>query len=262
MGVAERRGEPALAVHRHAAGDGDGQPAVRGAGVQTAATASSSRYTYRFFEANLLVFFALLLVTGAAQQIWVGRVFFIWTSVFNLFVVSVFWAFMVDVFSREQGKRLFGFIAAGATVGAMSGSSSPRSLGRCSGRRRCCWCRWCCWRSRSSRCGGCRASPRRCRRRRRRGTRRSSPIGGGMMAGLSRARQQPLPAQREPVHAALHDHRHGAVFPAGRHRRPLVHRPRRPDGVLRTHRPRRQRADAGHAVVPHEPHPRARSASR
>ena len=85
-------------------------------------------YTYRFFEANLLVFFGLLLVTGAAQQIWIGRVFFVWTSVFNLFVVSVFWAFIVDVFSREQGKRLFGFIAAGATVGAMSGSAITASL--------------------------------------------------------------------------------------------------------------------------------------
>lgn len=84
--------------------------------------------TYRFFEANLLVFFALLLVTTAAQQIWIGRVFFIWTSVFNLFVVSVFWAFLVDVFTREQGTRLFGFIAAGATVGAMSGSAITASL--------------------------------------------------------------------------------------------------------------------------------------
>jgi len=85
-------------------------------------------YTYRFFQANLLVFFALLLLTGAAQQIWIGRVFFIWTSVFNLFVVSVFWAFLVDVFTREQGTRLFGFIAAGATVGAMSGSAITASL--------------------------------------------------------------------------------------------------------------------------------------
>lgn len=85
-------------------------------------------YTYRFFQANLLIFFALLLVAGAAQQIWVGRVFFIWTSVFNLFVVSVFWAFIVDVFTQEQGRRLFGFIAAGATIGAMSGSAITASL--------------------------------------------------------------------------------------------------------------------------------------
>ena len=69
-------------------------------------------YTYRFFEANLVVFFLLFLTGNAAIQRWVGGAFFVWTSVFNLFVVSVFWAFMVDVFSREQGKRLFGFIAA------------------------------------------------------------------------------------------------------------------------------------------------------
>ncbi|AMY11309.1 ADP/ATP carrier protein family protein [Luteitalea pratensis] len=84
--------------------------------------------TYRFFQANLLVFFALFLMGGAVVQKWAGGVFFVWTSVFNLFVVSVFWAFLVDVFSREQGKRLFGFIAAGATVGALLGSSVPAFL--------------------------------------------------------------------------------------------------------------------------------------
>jgi len=56
------------------------------------------------------------------QTIWVGRIFFIWISVFNLFVVSIFWQMIVDVFNSEQGKRLFGFIAAGATLGAISGS--------------------------------------------------------------------------------------------------------------------------------------------
>ena len=61
---------------------------------------------------------------------WVGRVFFIWTSVFNLFVVSVFWAMIVDIFNSEQGKRLFGFIAAGATVGAIIGSAVTASLAR------------------------------------------------------------------------------------------------------------------------------------
>ena len=79
--------------------------------------------TYRFFQANLLIFFVLLSTLSAAMQVWVGGVFFVWTSVFNLFVVSVFWAFIVDVFTREQGTRLFGFIAAGATVGAMTGSA-------------------------------------------------------------------------------------------------------------------------------------------
>ncbi|HUG79589.1 MAG TPA: MFS transporter, partial [Burkholderiales bacterium] len=51
-------------------------------------------------------------------------------SVFNLFVVSVFWALMVDVFDSEQGKRLFGFLAAGATLGAIAGSTITVTLVR------------------------------------------------------------------------------------------------------------------------------------
>ncbi len=64
------------------------------------------------------------------QAIWVGRIFFIWASVYNLFVVSVFWQLNVDLFSPEQGKRLFGFIAAGATIGAIVGSAVTASLAR------------------------------------------------------------------------------------------------------------------------------------
>ncbi|HUG76149.1 MAG TPA: MFS transporter, partial [Burkholderiales bacterium] len=70
--------------------------------------------TYRFFGANLLLFAALFALATPEQNVWLGRAFFIWVSVFNLFVVSVFWALMVDVFDSEQGKRLFGFLAAGA----------------------------------------------------------------------------------------------------------------------------------------------------
>ncbi|HEY3303624.1 MAG TPA: MFS transporter [Candidatus Binatia bacterium] len=83
---------------------------------------------YRFFLANLLLFFFLLQVATPELNIWIGRVFFIWTSVFNLFVVSIFWALMVDVFTSEQGKRLFGFIAAGATLGGIVGSSLTAGL--------------------------------------------------------------------------------------------------------------------------------------
>jgi ATP:ADP antiporter, AAA family len=86
--------------------------------------------TYRFFIANLLIFIALFHGATAEQHIWAGRLFFIWTSVFNLFVVSVFWALMVDVFDSEQGKRLFGFIAAGATLGGIAGSSITASLAK------------------------------------------------------------------------------------------------------------------------------------
>jgi AAA family ATP:ADP antiporter len=87
-------------------------------------------FAYRFFMANLLLFFLLLKVATPAQNIWVGRIFFIWTSVFNLFVVSVFWALMVDVFDAEQGKRLFGVISAGATLGSILGSSLTATLAR------------------------------------------------------------------------------------------------------------------------------------
>jgi AAA family ATP:ADP antiporter len=83
---------------------------------------------YRFFIANLLLFFLLLKFSTPEQNIWIGRAFFIWTSVFNLFVVSIFWALMVDVFNSEQGKRLFGFIAAGATLGGIVGSSLTAGL--------------------------------------------------------------------------------------------------------------------------------------
>lgn len=86
--------------------------------------------SYRFFIANLLIFILLFHVATAEQNIWVGRLFFIWASVFNLFVVSVFWALMVDVFDSEQGKRLFGFIAAGATLGGIAGSSITASLAK------------------------------------------------------------------------------------------------------------------------------------
>jgi AAA family ATP:ADP antiporter len=79
--------------------------------------------TYRFFALNIILFAALLYLADAAQTVWVGRIFFIWVSVYNLFVVSIFWQMNVDLFSPEQGKRLFGFIAAGATLGAIFGSS-------------------------------------------------------------------------------------------------------------------------------------------
>jgi AAA family ATP:ADP antiporter len=86
--------------------------------------------SYRFFAANILVFAALLYFADSAQTVWIGRAFFIWISIFNLFVVSVFWALIVDIFSTEQGKRLFGFIAAGATIGAIAGSGLTALLAR------------------------------------------------------------------------------------------------------------------------------------
>ncbi|OJT25256.1 MFS transporter [Archangium sp. Cb G35] len=74
---------------------------------------------YRFFLVNLLGFFVVLSLGVAREQ--VARVFFVWVSVYNLFVVSIFWSFMADLFESEQGRRLFGFIAGGGTVGMLVG---------------------------------------------------------------------------------------------------------------------------------------------
>jgi AAA family ATP:ADP antiporter len=90
--------------------------------VKTFPRAKFITISYRFFSANILLFALALYVATPEQTIWVGRIFFIWTSVFNLFVVSIFWQMIVDIFTSDQGKRLFGFIAAGATLGAISGS--------------------------------------------------------------------------------------------------------------------------------------------
>jgi AAA family ATP:ADP antiporter len=74
---------------------------------------------YHFFVANLAIFWLLLAFDVERQA--VARVFFVWISVFVLFAVSVFWSFMADVYNSEQGKRLYGFIAAGGSAGALAG---------------------------------------------------------------------------------------------------------------------------------------------
>lgn len=76
---------------------------------------------FHFFTLNLLVFFATLTLWPGSELV-TGRIFFVWLSVFNLMVVSLFWSFMADAFGHEQGQRLFGFIAGGGTVGALLGA--------------------------------------------------------------------------------------------------------------------------------------------
>ncbi len=80
---------------------------------------------YRFFLLNLVLFFVLFRVT---DSVWVGRVFFIWTSVFNLFVVSVFWSLMADLYHPTQSARLFGLVAVGGTLGSVMGASLTSGL--------------------------------------------------------------------------------------------------------------------------------------
>src|SRR5580765_2094076 len=77
---------------------------------------------YRFAVANLFVFFLLMRWMPAAQERTIlAPIFFIWVSVFNLFATTMFWSFMADVFRPEQGKRLFGFIAVGGSIGGIVG---------------------------------------------------------------------------------------------------------------------------------------------
>jgi AAA family ATP:ADP antiporter len=74
---------------------------------------------YHFFAVNLVLFWLFLSFNiGTAM---VARVFYVWVAVFSLFAVAVFWSFMADLFTAEQGKRLFGFIGAGGTAGALLG---------------------------------------------------------------------------------------------------------------------------------------------
>jgi ATP:ADP antiporter, AAA family len=83
--------------------------------------------TYGFFATNLLGFYGVLSASGEVTPL-VGRVFFVWVSVFNLFAVSVFWSFMAELFTTEQAERLYGLIAAGGTAGALTGPLITASL--------------------------------------------------------------------------------------------------------------------------------------
>jgi ATP:ADP antiporter, AAA family len=82
--------------------------------------------TYGFFTANLLCFAELFHLD--AENLWTGRVFYVWTTVFNLFVVSVFWSFMADIWREAEGRRLFGVIAAGGSFGGLLGPIAARQL--------------------------------------------------------------------------------------------------------------------------------------
>ncbi|GHC07404.1 MFS transporter [Thermomonas carbonis] len=77
--------------------------------------------TYGFFALSLVAFWALLVFAPGAVGARSGQVFYVWFSVFNLFVTMVFWALLADRFSSEQGKRLFALIAVGGTLGAIFG---------------------------------------------------------------------------------------------------------------------------------------------
>ena len=83
---------------------------------------------YLFFIACLLGFVPLFGNQGLLSPRALGILFFVWVSVFNLFVVSVFWSFMSDIWDERQARRLFPIIGLGGTAGAIAGPALTRSL--------------------------------------------------------------------------------------------------------------------------------------
>ncbi len=77
--------------------------------------------THYFFALNIIGFFAATRLLPKEMLHTLGYAFYIWLSVFNLFVVSIFWSIMADVFVRDRAKKVFGVIAVGGTLGAICG---------------------------------------------------------------------------------------------------------------------------------------------
>lgn len=78
---------------------------------------------YVFFSISFFAFNFLSLILIDPDII--NKIFYVWLSVFSLFHVSIFWSFISNIFSKEQAPRLFGFIASGASIGAILGPSVP-----------------------------------------------------------------------------------------------------------------------------------------
>ena len=82
-------------------------------------------YCYSFLIFNLFVFIFYsrsLDETDTAQAIWLGRVFYVWCNIYSFFVVSIFWVLVINIFRDEKSRKLYGFIMAGGSIGAIFGS--------------------------------------------------------------------------------------------------------------------------------------------
>lgn len=96
--------------------------------------AAVSRVRFRYLVPGVYGFFALTFVLfffagrGETRAVVLDKAFYVWVSVFAMFHISVFWSFMADTFSKPQSKRLFGFIGAGASVGAIAGPAAVTLL--------------------------------------------------------------------------------------------------------------------------------------
>ena len=81
--------------------------------------------TYRFLALVLIVFWALIrsLDPDGAGRVWTDRSFYVFVSVYNLFAISLIWSLAAEAFRSEQGQRVFGLVAAGISLGAISGNA-------------------------------------------------------------------------------------------------------------------------------------------
>lgn len=96
----------------------------------------STRVKRRFYADFVFIFFALNLIgfyiamnsfaEKSVQFVWLARVFYVWVSIFNLFAFSSAWSLIADIFTKEASQRLFGIIAAGASLGSIAGASSVK----------------------------------------------------------------------------------------------------------------------------------------
>jgi AAA family ATP:ADP antiporter len=86
--------------------------------------------TYRFFALTMAAFWVVFRLLPAHGGVWAGYAFYVWLSVFNLFVVSVFWSLLDDLLTEEIGQRLFGLITVGGTLGAIAGAALTTVLSR------------------------------------------------------------------------------------------------------------------------------------
>jgi AAA family ATP:ADP antiporter len=83
---------------------------------------------YLFFIAGMVAFIPAFQMQDVIGARVLGSVFFVWVSVFNLFVVAVFWSFMADLFDAEQARRLFPIITLGGAIGALAGPGMTKAL--------------------------------------------------------------------------------------------------------------------------------------
>lgn len=97
-------------------------------GLRTRGRARLLPWLYRLFQLMLLGFAALIQFAPEAWMVGVGRLYYVWLSAFNLCVVSLFWSWMADLHTTEAGKRTYGWIGAGGTLGAVIGSMFAEQL--------------------------------------------------------------------------------------------------------------------------------------